>query len=146
MLNHAAIDALEHDHPLARRASLGAALTPAEKGAAQGKADKNNGEPIDLNYGAAHFGVAADASAAQAAYEKAYNAARSPEQGWILWLGLVLASGLALFAYGFGALGKKDGGGSAPKALPPKGEESLYGTGAGAAYGTYNDGSCSGSW
>lgn len=141
MLNHAAVHALEHEtDALTRRASLGAALTPAEQGAAQGKADKNKGDPIDLNYGPAHFGVAADAKAAQEAYEQAYSAARSPEQGWILWLGLALASGLTLVAYAIS--GRKS---SSTNALPPKGEPGVYGAGAGAAYGTY-DGGCSGSW
>jgi len=140
MLNHAAVHALEHEtDALTRRASLGAALTPAEQGAIQGKADKNKGEPMDLNYGPAHFATDADAGAAQKAYVKAYDAARSPEQGWILWLGLALASGLTLVAYAIS--GRKSSGAS----LPPKGEPGVYGAGAGAAYGTY-DGSCSGSW
>lgn len=148
MLNHATVHALEHEtDALTRRASLGAALTPAEQGAIQGKADKNKGEPMDLNYGPAHFATDADAGAAQKAYEKAYDAARSPEQGWILWLGLALASGLTLVAYAIS--GRKSSGAS----LPPRGggsgaagaEPGVYGVGAGAAYGTY-DGGCNGSW
>lgn len=140
MLNHAAVHALEHEtDALTRRASLGAALTPAEQGEAQGKADKAKGEPMDMNYGAANFSSEADAKAAQTAYEKAYNAARSPDQSWILWLGLTLVSGLTLVAYAIS--GRRSGN----AALPPKGEPGVYGAGAGAAYGTY-DGGCSGSW
>lgn len=136
MLNHALVSTLETSR---RRASLGAALTPTEAGEAQGKADKQAGEPMDLNYGASKYSAAADAVAAQAAYEKAYKAATSPA-GWVGWLALVLGSATALLAYGLHQASKGSGGEDREAMLPPAPdypEPGVYGTSTGTAYGAW---------
>jgi hypothetical protein len=150
MLNHAEIQASHHaDLSMSRRASFGAGLSPAEAGKKQGKADKEAGEPEDLNYGPSHFTSDADVAAANKAYAAAYAAASAPADKWIWWLGLAMASGLALFAFAF--KGKKDSGGADREAvLPP--EPSVYGLGAGSSFGTDDPlddpfaGDCTGAW